>query len=76
MLAYYYHENSDCIFIDHLNRDFGLVESDYVHKIGLCFRAEKSELIKRLWTRKARGKLKSIKFSEVSIDYEKPYLPF
>lgn len=75
MLAYYYHENSDCIFIEHRNKDFGSFEGQFVHKIGLCFRGNIPELKKRVRMRNRKGfVLSSLK--SVEINLEKPYLPF
>ena len=76
MLAYFYHDNSDSVFIDHHQRDFGPVESGYILKIGLCFHANMFELKKRYKARKKRWGGISFKLNWVSIDYTRPYLPF
>lgn len=73
MYAYFYHENSDSVFIDHHNRDFGPVLHD-IYKIGLCFHFNHRELKKRY---KARSRTQKIfKLHKVDIDLTKPELPF
>lgn len=76
MKVYYYHENSNLIFIDWYSRDFGLISSDYIHKIGLCFRGNRGELIKRLWNRKRRGFFKGLILSKITVDLTDTVLPF
>lgn len=76
MLAYYYHEHSDSVFVDHLHTEFGPVEGPFIMKIGLCFHGTYSELMKRFLARKKRWGGMPFKLKGVTIDFSKPILPF
>lgn len=77
MYAYYYHENSDTIFIDHFRKDFGPIENDTVHRIGIAFREnDRIELIKRLKREKCKGRFKGLLLSHCTVSLEFPSLPF
>jgi len=77
MYAYFYHEASDSIFIDHFMRDFGPIESDFVHRVGIAFEEHnRIELIRRLKREKCKGRFKGLLLSHCTIHLDFPQLPF